>query len=166
MLEVHGCLTLRSSRMCSRLLFVFAALSVPAVSLAFRFGVVTYSCKEIDLDWLTLLPHIPPVFRPSCHLLQDFGVSEGLGCTESHGYLQTVVENYDNLEALADILIFTHAHRTSWHYHEPVDHAIKTLMGEEDYLASNDVGVVFCNHNIVLATSDWGPSERLDQRSL
>jgi Protein of unknown function (DUF3431) len=130
-----------------------------------RYALVAYSCIETDLDWVTLLPHVPPIMRPSCHLLAP--MSERNGCTESHGYLQAVIENYDWLESIADVLIFVHAHRTSWHYHHPVDEQIKTLLLDgRAYLDNNDVGAVYCKMNVALATSEWGPSANMDQRVL
>ena len=130
-----------------------------------RYALVMYSCIETDLDWVTLLPHVPPIMRPSCHLLAP--MSERNGCTESHGYLQAVIENYDWLESMADVLIFVHAHRISWHYHHPVDEQIKTLLLDgRAYLDNNDVGAVYCKMNAALATSEWGPSANMDQRVL
>ena len=131
-----------------------------------RFALVTYSCRERDLDWLTFLPSIPPILRPGCALLEAHNVSSTNGCTESHGYLDAIIQNYDNLESIADVLIFTHAHRTSWHYPDRVDTQVQRLMSDMEYVRRNDAGAVFCRLNTVLATSDHGPSAKLDQRAL
>ena len=127
-----------------------------------RFAIVVYSCTpqdEAEAEWVTLLSRTYPLLRPSCKQRVRIHKRVGnVGCAETHGYLQAVLDNYDSLEGLADVLFFAHAHRTSWHYATPVDEQIERVMRDVDYLSGQDFGNVYCNSNRVLATSEWGPS--------
>ena len=132
----------------ARWLFLYLMLVCRGWAEPLRFAIVVYSCTpqdEAEAEWVTLLSRTYPLLRPSCKQRVRIHKRVGnVGCAETHGYLQAVLDNYDSLEGLADILFFAHAHRTSWHYATPVDEQIERVMRDVDYL-SGQVRTVHVN---------------------
>jgi hypothetical protein len=140
-------------------------ISLLSACLAERIAIVVYSCTHHDEmhieQWITKMPLNYPFYRPNCHTLND----TRLGCTETHGILEFVLSNYENLIEVADIIFFTHAHRTSWHYDSPIDESIKRVVNHTTYLR-NDFGNINCRSNRNLATAEWPASMQRDQKEL
>ena len=143
---------------------------IPKRDAPLRFALVLYSCTpqdEAESEWVTLLKTTLPVFRPNCKQLEHaHKLARSRGCTETHGYLQAVIDNYENLANVADVLFFVHAHRVSWHYTEPVNEQLEKVMADDAYLRKQAFGNVYCKSNRVMATSEWGPSGKRDPQEL
>jgi hypothetical protein len=131
-----------------------------------RFALVVYSCRTEDLKWINSLVEMPPVYHVGCQTLSRVNMSLEMGCTESHGYLEFVTTHYDRLEEIADVIVFTHGHETSWHYPVPIQNQLMRLFADNDYVSANDAGGVYCLFNKINAMTGWGHSQHMDQNFL
>jgi hypothetical protein len=80
--------------------------------------------------------------------------------------MEFIIKYYEKLDSIADLIIFTHGHRKSWHYNLAINTEIKLLLEERKYVDKNDIGGLFCLFNSIFATRGWKASESVDDRYL
>jgi hypothetical protein len=88
-----------------------------------------------DLSWLQNINFPYTIYSRSLqdgnnvvHLNHDRGV-------EAYAYLQYIVDNYD---ALPEVVIFVHGHRTSWHQDGNIDDILNKLTFKESFYNFNN----------------------------
>lgn len=142
--------------------FLIAFLRVSSIKTDLKYAILVMNCVD-NIMWTSTMEDIPLIFHVSCLRLSKYGQNVNGGCGESLGLLEFVIKYYDRLTSIADFIIFTHGHVTSWHYPIPISKQIEILLNHGNYVSKNDIGAVYCGfNNGYLATSAHKESARFD----